>query len=59
MLVGHWHNGRVFEREGIIWRVAPATSWLPWGGQLGFALHSISADGKVDTRFVELPNAEP
>jgi len=59
MLVGHWHNGRVFEREGIIWRVAPATSWLPWGGQLGFALHSISADGNVDTRFVELPNAEP
>jgi DNA repair exonuclease SbcCD nuclease subunit len=59
MLVGHWHNGRVFEREGITWRVAPATSWLPWGGQLGFALHSISADGNVDTRFVELPNAEP
>ncbi|HEX7284556.1 MAG TPA: metallophosphoesterase, partial [Candidatus Angelobacter sp.] len=34
MLVGHWHNARVFEREGIVWHVAPATSWLPWGGEL-------------------------
>lgn len=59
MLVGHWHYGRVFEREGITWHVAPATSWLPWGGQLGFALHKISPDGKVETELVELPNAEP
>jgi predicted phosphodiesterase len=59
MLVGHWHNGRVFDRDGIIWHVAPATSWLPWGGQLGFALHRISPQGKVETDFVELPHAEP
>src|SRR5262249_15285403 len=45
MLVGHWHNGRVFERDGIIWHVAPATSWLPWGGELGFAMHTITRDG--------------
>jgi len=59
MLVGHWHNGRVFEREGITWHVAPSTSWLPWGGELGFAMHKISADGNVRTEFVALPGARP
>jgi 3',5'-cyclic AMP phosphodiesterase CpdA len=59
VLAGHWHNGRVFEREGITWHVAPATSWLPWGGELGFALHTISADGRVSTEFVTLPGARP
>jgi 3',5'-cyclic AMP phosphodiesterase CpdA len=59
MLVGHWHNGRVFEREGITWHVAPATSWLPWGGELGFAMHTISPDGGVHTEFVALPGATP
>ena len=54
MLVGHWHNGRVFNREGITWHVAPATSWLPWGGELGFAIHTISRDGDVKTEFVPL-----
>ena len=59
MLVGHWHNGRVFEREGIAWHVAPATSWLPWGGELGFAIHTITPDGDVRTEFVALPGATP
>lgn len=59
MLVGHWHNGRVFEREGITWHVAPATSWLPWGGELGFAMHTISRDGEVKTEFVALPDVRP
>lgn len=59
MLVGHWHNGRVFQREGITWHVAPATSWLPWGGELGFAMHTISRDGDVRTEFVALPDARP
>ena len=59
MLVGHWHNGRVFEREGITWHVAPSTSWLPWGGELGFAIHTISANGEVHTDFVPLPGATP
>ena len=59
MLVGHWHNGRLFEKDGITWHVAPATSWLPHGGELGFAMHSISPDGKVHTEFVNLPDAEP
>lgn len=54
MLVGHWHNGRVFNREGITWHVAPATSWLPWGGELGFAMHTITPDGDVRTDFVPL-----
>jgi DNA repair exonuclease SbcCD nuclease subunit len=59
MLVGHWHNGRVFEREAITWHVAPATSWLPWGGELGFAMHTISENGNVHTEFVSMPGATP
>jgi len=59
MLVGHWHTGRVFEEGGITWHVAPATSWLPWGGELGFAMHSITPDGDVHTDFVALPGATP
>jgi len=59
MLVGHWHNGRVFGREGITWHVAPSTAWLPWGGELGFAVHTISPDGKVRTQFEDLPGAKP
>jgi 3',5'-cyclic AMP phosphodiesterase CpdA len=59
MLVGHWHNGRVFKQAGITWRVAPSTSWLPWGGELGFAVHTIGADGDVKTEFVPLPGAKP
>jgi len=54
MLVGHWHSGRVFNADGITWHVAPATSWLPWGGELGFAMHTISPDGNVTTEFVPL-----
>lgn len=59
MLVGHWHNGRVFDREGITWHVAPSTAWLPWGGELGFAVHTIHPDGKVRTQFEDLPGAKP
>ena len=59
MLAGHWHNGRVFDREGITWHVAPSTAWLPWGGELGFAVHTISPDGKVRTQFEDLPGATP
>jgi predicted phosphodiesterase len=59
MLVGHWHNGRVFQREGITWHVAPSTAWLPWGGELGFAVHTISENGDVHTEFVDLPGARP
>jgi len=59
MLVGHWHYGRVFEREGITWHVAPATSWLPWGGELGFAVHTISENGDVHTEYVTLSGATP
>jgi DNA repair exonuclease SbcCD nuclease subunit len=59
MLVGHWHNGRTFERDGITWHVAPATSWLPWGGKLGFAVHTITPDGNVETEYVEIPDAQP
>lgn len=54
VLVGHWHHGVVFDAEGFTWRVAPATSWLPMGGKLGFAIHSVSREGKISTQFVYL-----
>jgi len=59
LLAGHWHIGRVFQQDGITVHVAPATSWLPLGGQLGFAMHTITPDGEMHTEFVPLPNATP
>jgi len=32
---------------------------LPWGGTLGFSVHTITAAGNVLTDFVDLPNAVP
>ena len=55
MLAGHWHHGRVFEHAGFTIHVAPATSWLPLKGKLGFAWHTISLDGQVNTEFIFLP----
>ncbi|HVV00098.1 MAG TPA: metallophosphoesterase [Verrucomicrobiae bacterium] len=55
LLAGHWHNGRVFERDGLTTHVAPSTSWLPLGGRLGFAMHAITAAGDVHTTFVYFP----
>jgi len=54
VLVGHWHYGRVFNADGLTWRVAPSTSWSPFGGKLGFAMHTVSAGGDVSTEFVYL-----
>ncbi len=54
LLAGHWHNGRVFTKNGLTIHAAPATSWLPNGGQLGFAMHTITSDGNVSTTFVPL-----
>jgi 3',5'-cyclic AMP phosphodiesterase CpdA len=54
LLAGHWHIGRVFERDGFTIHIAPATSWLPLGGKLGFALHTITPNGDVQTEFVSL-----
>lgn len=59
LLAGHWHKAAVFEKDGITIHVAPATSWLPLGGQLGFAIHTITPEGDVHTEFVALPKAAP
>lgn len=59
MLVGHWHNFRVFSSNGITFHVGAATSWLPIGGRLGFAVHTISLTGDVKSQFVALPGARP
>jgi 3',5'-cyclic AMP phosphodiesterase CpdA len=56
MLVGHWHNYRVFLSNGITWHEGASTSWLPFGGQLGFAVHVID-NGNVQSRFVAIPGA--
>jgi hypothetical protein len=59
MLVGHWHVGNIFERDGITWHVAPSTSrLLPWSTPLGFAMHTISPNGDVKTEFVSI-NSQP
>ncbi|HWD91398.1 MAG TPA: Ig-like domain-containing protein [Verrucomicrobiae bacterium] len=57
LFAGHWHNGRVFTQNGLAIHVAPATSWLPNGGQLGFAIHTITPDGNVSTEFVPLTSS--
>jgi 3',5'-cyclic AMP phosphodiesterase CpdA len=54
VLAGHWHIGKVYNAGGFAWHVGPATSWSPFNGKLGFALHTISPDGKVKTQFVYL-----
>jgi len=59
MLVGHWHNFRIFSAGGLTWHVGAATSWLPLGGRLGFEVHKISASGSISTEFVALPGATP
>lgn len=54
VLVGHWHVGKVYDAGGFTWHEAPATSWSPFNGNLGFAVHTITPDGKVKTEFVYL-----
>ena len=54
VLVGHWHDGRVFNAQGITWHAAPATSWSPFGAKLGWAMHTVSGNGDVKTEFVYL-----
>jgi 3',5'-cyclic AMP phosphodiesterase CpdA len=54
MLVGHWHYARTFNQGGINWHVAPATSYSLGSGPLGFAIHTISANGDVRTDVVAL-----
>jgi len=51
ILAGHWHQAAVYDADGFTIHVAPATSWSP-KSPLGFALHSISREGKVTTEFV-------
>lgn len=54
VLAGHWHIGKVYSAGGFTWHVAPATSWSPFDGKLGFAMHTIMPDGNVATEFVYL-----
>lgn len=54
ILCGHWHHGDVFNAGGMTYRVGPATSWLTYGGKLGYAVHHISSDGRIRTEFVYL-----
>jgi hypothetical protein len=59
VFVGHWHSAKIFDWGKITWHTGPSTSWLPWGGTLGFAVHTVTAAGNVLTDFVDLPNAVP
>lgn len=51
ILAGHWHQGAIYDVDGFTVHIAPATSWSP-KSPVGFALHTIRADGKVNTEFV-------
>lgn len=51
ILAGHWHQGTIYNLDGLTIHVAPATSWSP-KSPLGFAIHAISADGNIKTEFV-------
>lgn len=53
VLEGHWHSQLIFQAEGFTHHIAPATSWATHG-PLGFALHTITPDGTVQTEFVPL-----
>ena len=53
VLEGHWHSQLIFQADGFTHHIAPATSWAT-AGPLGFALHTITPDGAVQTEFVPL-----
>ncbi len=59
VLAGHWHSAKVFGWGNITWHASPSTGWLPFGGALGFAVHTVSTAGNVSNEFVDLPNAVP
>lgn len=51
VLAGHWHQGTIYEADGFTFHIAPATSWSP-KSKLGFAIHTISGSGRVNTKFI-------
>jgi 3',5'-cyclic AMP phosphodiesterase CpdA len=54
MLVGHWHHHDEFDYCGIRWHVASATSWLTWGGELGFDIFTITPNGDLKDEFIPI-----
>ena len=48
-----WISQLMFQADGFTHHIAPATSWATQG-PLGFALHTISPNGAVQTEFVPL-----
>ena len=54
MLVGHWHHRDQFNYDGITWHVGSATSWLTFGGELGFDIDTIEPNGEFKSEFVSL-----
>lgn len=55
ILAGHWHKGIVYDADGFSIHVAPATSWSP-ESPLGFAMHTVTPDGNIKTKFVYFDN---
>ena len=49
--VKHILAGSIYDVDGFTIHVAPATSWSP-RSPVGFALHTINVDGKVNTEFL-------
>lgn len=51
LLAGHWHMPDV-EDELLVQHVVPSVAWPLFKGQLGYSLHSISANGAVRTERI-------
>ena len=54
MLSGHLHHEAIYKADGFTIHLAPAIGYPIGGGEVGFALHTITRDGDVHTEFVDL-----
>jgi 3',5'-cyclic AMP phosphodiesterase CpdA len=54
LLAGHLHHQAIYKASGFTIHVAPAIGYPIGGGDVGFAVHTITRDGDVKTEFVSL-----
>lgn len=54
LLAGHLHHEAIYKASGFTIHLAPAIGYPIGGGDVGFAIHTISRDGEVHTEFVDL-----
>ena len=54
ILAGHLHHEAIYKASGFTIHLAPAIGYPIGGGEVGFAVHTISPSGDVKTEFVNL-----